>query len=100
MKGVKTMYSVKDKMPESGKRVIFGWVNSLGKRRTSIGFYAAPKSIDADDYDEPTLYEYDEEKDGYWLHEGWYEEGAEYEYFYPIDKVVTHWTDIPIWPVL
>ena len=68
------MYSVTDKMPESGKRVIFGWVNSLGKRRTSIGFYAAPKSIDADDYDEPTLYEYDEEKDGYWLHEGWYEE--------------------------
>ena len=91
--------SVADKMPESGKRVIFGWINSLGKRRTSIGFYAAHKSINADDYEEPTLYEYDEEKDGYWLQSGWYEEGADGEYFFPIENV-THWMDIPVWPKL
>lgn len=84
-------------LPESGKRVIFGW-DGYGKRRTSIGFYAAPKSINADDFDEPESYEYDEEKDCYWLQEGWYEDGAEGEYFYPVHNV-THWTELPEWPL-
>jgi len=91
------MHSITDKMPESGKRVIFGWINSNGKRRTSIGFYAAPKSINADDYEEPEAYEYDEEKDCYWLQSGWYEDGADSEYFYPVYNV-TNWEDIPVWP--
>ena len=93
------MYSVMDKLPESGKRVVFGWVNSHGFRRTSIGFYAAPKSINADDYEEPDAYKYDEEKDCYWLQEGWYEEGAEGEYFYQQNNV-THWDELPVWPLI
>jgi hypothetical protein len=86
--------NVGDNLPESGKRVIFHWTNELGNSRTSIGFYAAPKEISADDYEEPQEYEYDEEKDCYWLSSGWYEEGAEGEYFYPQHKV-THWMPLP-----
>jgi hypothetical protein len=39
------MYSVMDKLPESGKRVVFGWVNSHGFRRTSIGFMLRRKVL-------------------------------------------------------
>ncbi|MGE3550716.1 MAG: DUF551 domain-containing protein [Geobacter sp.] len=84
-------------LPESGKRVIFSWLNDCLKRRTSIGFYAAAKTIDASDYEEPSEYEYDEEKDQYTLQEGWYEEGAEAEYFYPV-LGVTHWMPLPAPP--
>lgn len=84
-------------LPESGKRVIFSWLNDCLKRRTSIGFYAAPKTIDASGYEEPAEYEYYEEKDQYTLQEGWYEEGAEAEYFYPV-LAVTHWMPLPTPP--
>ena len=87
-----------DYRPQSGKRVIFRWINELGKSRTSIGFYAAPKEISANDYEDPQEYEYDEAKDCYWLGTGWYEEGAEGEYFYP-QYGVTHWMPLPAPPV-
>lgn len=32
------------------------------------------------------------------LPEGWYEEGAESDYMYPIHGTVTGWTDLPDWP--
>ena len=93
------MYAIAEKMPDSGKRIIFGWVNALGKRRTSIGFWAAPQDISADDYESAEEYEYDEIKDCYWLASGWYEEGAEGEYFYPQESP-THWVALPEWPAV
>lgn len=90
--------SIEESLPESGKRVIFRWINDSGKSRTSIGFYAAPQSINADDYEEPQAYEYDGINDCYWLQEGWYEEGAEAEYFYR-QSGVTHWCDLPKWEI-
>lgn len=86
--------SIKEGLPESRARVIFTWQNSQIKRRTSIGFYAAHKSIDADIYEEIDDAWYDEETDRYWLPEGWYEEAAEGEYFYSISNV-THWQPLP-----
>lgn len=84
-------------LPDTGQRVIFSWLNDCLKRRTSIGFYAVAKTIDASNYEEPAEYEYDEDKDQYTLQEGWYEEGAEAEYFYPV-LGVTHWMPLPLPP--
>lgn len=88
------MIPVTERLPKSGKRVIFRWVNSHDEKRTSIGFYAAPQTISADDYEDPVEYEYDEDNDCYWINEGWYEEGADSEYYYPIHNV-THWCELP-----
>ena len=88
--------NVRDRLPASGVRVIFSWLNDYHppKRRTSTGFYASRFSIDASDFPEHEDYEYSEEKDQFFVDVGWYEEGAQGEYFYP-QVGVTHWMPLP-----
>lgn len=85
-------------MPRSGNRVIFCWLNEQERRRTSMGFYANSRDIEADwdaveDYDG-----LDEDDRGVvWLTEGWYEAPAEGGPIHQIDGV-THWMPRPMCP--
>ena len=85
-------------LPESGTRVIFSWINCQGFRRTSIGYYAGTRILDASDWwngdVDYELLDYSEEEDKEYVPEGWYEEGAEGEYCYP-QSGVTHWMPLP-----
>lgn len=89
--------SVKDRLPASEQRVIYGWLNVLGNHRTSIGFYAAEKAVCADAYDNAEDHEYDEATDSYWIASGWYEDSAEGEYFYRSTDAL-HWMPLPAAP--
>lgn len=98
------MYAIEKKMPESGERVIFGWLNANAKRRTSIGFWAAPRDISAEACYESDDYvaegcEYDEIAGIHLLPTGWYEESAGGENF-NLQQTPTHWMDLPTWPAV
>jgi hypothetical protein len=86
--------SVDDRLPESGKRVIFTWMTNYNppKRRTSIGFYAERYYIDADHWEFGA--EYDSCQDGYYAPEGWYEEAWELDDLGFVEGA-THWMPIP-----
>jgi hypothetical protein len=90
---------VDEAMPPNGRRVMFTWMNSLGKRRTSIGRYVAARTVE--EYDEETngtTNDYDEATDTYYAHAGWHEMPVESEHYYPVGDKVTHWQPIPETP--
>jgi hypothetical protein len=97
---------VNQEKPKSGKRVIFTWENSHGKRRTGMGYYADEFALQAEDTWE-NFYEMDDDFFEYrdddvnfevpYLPEGFYEELAEREYCIPQYRV-THWMKLPIDP--
>jgi hypothetical protein len=89
--------SVDDKMPESGKRVVFAWTNQLGKERTSMGQWNERWKQVANSSDEDAC-EYDEELDEYYLLEGWQEWGWEVEFSAYVEGKVTHWMPLPAAP--
>lgn len=88
--------SVKDRLPESGVRVLFYCRNELGKGRTTLGIYAARFAVESKPNND--LFDRSEQagdKDSpHFLMEGWYEEPYESEYYYPTRPDVTHWSPI------
>jgi hypothetical protein len=87
---------VDEQMPPNGRRVMFSWLNTSGKRRTSIGRYAAARSIEEYDEDnDGATNDYDEEMDKYYAHEGWHEMPVESEHYYAVSGTVTHWKALP-----
>lgn len=87
--------SVEDDLPKSGRRVIFSWVNSHGKTRTSMGFYSKKQTLDADFWEETDGADYCEETGQYFCPEGWHEEMHESEYFYYVSDKVIAWMPRP-----
>lgn len=72
-----------------------------GKPIQLIAQYVPPKTVLADDFlsdelDCENVQEYDEEKDCYWVVEGWWECSEEAEYNYQISGDVIEWRDIPL----
>jgi len=87
--------SVNDRLPDSGKRVLFSWRNLSGLARTSMGVYAAKFTIEeVGDWSEDSL-DYDESRDTYYRPEGWWEEGWEIEECASVSCAVTHWQPLP-----
>jgi len=89
--------SVQERMPESGKRVVFAWTNKLGKARTSMGQWNERWEQVANSSDEDAC-EYDQEQDEYFLLEGWQEWGWELEFSAYVEGEVTHWMPLPAAP--
>lgn len=91
--------SVNDSLPDSGKRVLFAWMNNYDppKKRVSIGFYAAKHELTVDHWEDEECADYDEEQDQYFCHEGWHEDMWEGEYFLPVVGV-SHWMPEPQHP--
>jgi len=90
---------IEKELPESGKRVIFSWINRQGFRRTSLGYYAEYLALFAEDTWDNCLeldgdaFDYKESDKHFqepYIPKGWYEEGAEGEYCYQ-QNGVTHW---------
>ena len=86
--------SVAEKMPESGQRVIFGWVNGMGKWRTSMGQWNARFTQESTDSDTEAC-EYSEEHDTYYAIEGWQEWGWELDFSAYVEGHITHWMPLP-----
>lgn len=89
--------SVDDSMPETQKMCIVAYCDYHGRERITMGWFAPAKTVDASDFSDEVDGEYDEEKDTYWLKEGWNDESQESEYHYGISGV-THWQPLPIHP--
>ena len=80
------------------RTVLIYWINELGNGRTSIGEYVPKYTVEAhdDSFNDFEWADYSEDKDEYYIPEGWYELGwcgdSGYE---PIDGEVTHWRLLP-----
>lgn len=86
-------YNASEILPPKGESVICYGINDYGKGRTMKAFYAPRYEIeDGNEYDAA---EYDEEKDEYFLKEGWYENNEHDEVNWMIDFPVTHWMTLP-----
>lgn len=92
--------SVEERMPESGEHVLVccyvKWLGGGGRNYICCAYYAAPKSISTD-YWEDCEVEYDEETDNYYLLSGWYEVIHNWEDYnsVAIEDFVTHWMPLP-----
>lgn len=86
--------SVEDRLPNARQFVLIAYTAHHGKRRTTMGWYAPAKTVEASDFAEEVEDEYDEETDTYYLKEGWLDESAESEWHYSISNV-THWMPLP-----
>jgi hypothetical protein len=87
--------SVKDKLPQSGKRVLFAWTSNRGYPLISIGFHAQKLDVEADfDIWDGAV---DCVNDVDYIPEGWYDQSAYEEICYSTFKV-THWMSLPKHP--
>lgn len=90
--------SVKDRLPESGKHVLICCeIRPSKKKYVCDGYYASKHNIATHDVDDDIAYEYDEEADEYFLHEGWYEVIRNWDEYSSIviADFVTYWMPLP-----
>ena len=92
--------SVKDALPDSGVVVLVAGKNDLGKWRRIRAIYAERFTIEQE-ADCEYIGEYNEDKDEYYLEEGWWEQiefWEEYSGCRITDGFVTHWMPLPFPP--
>jgi len=69
--------NVEDELPPAKKQVIAKLISENGKEYKTMAIYIPPRTILAEDFmmnhDDSDFYEYDEEKDNYYVFEGWWE---------------------------
>ena len=86
-----------DNLPKAGIPVLAFGKNEYDKGRTIRAFYAPRHTIqDDNDYEAA---EYCEEKDEYFLREGWYEQNECEEVNWFVTFAVTHWMPLPEHPI-
>ena len=88
--------SVEDRLPETGIPVIIYGINDYGKGRRLRAFYAPKFSIDADSYEGDA--DYSEEKNEYFIPEGWYEQNEYEDTNWYVGFKPTHWQPLPTPP--
>jgi len=89
--------SVKDRMPEHGRKVLATYTNSYGKRRFIVGCHFERWTEEAGHEDECAS-EYCEKRDEYFALEGWYEQQDNWDDYASIsvhEGEVTHWMPLP-----
>lgn len=92
--------SVEERLPEHGVNVLVFYVNSCGKKRRVVAEYIPRWSQEAS-HDDDCHSEYSEEKDEYFIIEGWYEiadNSSDYGSYWIHEGTVTHWQPIPTPP--
>lgn len=85
--------------PEHGKIVLICIVTEQLKRQIPIRAVWYDRFTEEDNYNENEATEYCEEKDAYFVREGWYEFNQCDEVNWAITDTVTHWAEIPLPPV-
>lgn len=91
--------SVKDAMPDSGKKVLATYKNSLGNDRIIVGNFVERFTEETGVDDD--WFEYSEETDEYYLPAGWYEQQDnwdEYGSIFVNEGEITHWSPLPKLP--
>lgn len=93
---------VSEHLPDTGKKVIASFTNSHGKRRTICAHYIARWTTPSDNFSDHELnHEYHEEKDEYFLCEGWYENIENWGDFSSVsvsEGDISHWMPLPPCP--
>ena len=94
--------SVKDRLPEAGSEVLVSCRIS-SRRRICIAFYVPKHTVSEDNSMFNWNYmimDYDEEKDTYFVREGWYKYGDIWDdaSAIRIGDSVTHWMPLPKLP--
>ena len=82
--------------------VLIYYKNELGKRRIVKASHCERWTVEAN-MDEDSYHEYSEEKDGYFMHEGWYEQidnWPEYSSCFVNEGIPTHWMPLPTPPAM
>ena len=95
--------SVEDRLPETLIGVLVRYTTFQGIPRTTVAQYVAPKTVLDEDFldeDAEGCSEYDEEKDCYWVVEGWWENSWESETNWKLTGTVTHWMPLPEPPTI
>ena len=85
--------------PESGKIVLIHCVTEQLKRSIPLRAVWYDRFTEEDNWNENEATEYCEEKDAYFVCEGWYEFNQCDEVNWAITDTVTHWAEIPLPPV-
>lgn len=85
--------------PEHGKIVLVCIVTEQLKRQIPLRAVWYDRFTEEDNYNENEATEYCEEKDAYFVREGWYEFNQCDEVNWEITDTVTHWAGIPLPPV-
>lgn len=88
--------SVEKEMPKTGVPVIAYGINENGKSRRLKAYFAPKFSIDADCFEGDA--DYCEEKDEYFLPEGWYEQNEYEDINWYVGLKITHWQPLPTPP--
>ena len=84
-------------LPENEQNVLWTFKNSVWKKIVIRCFYARKFQVEM--YDDPyEFWEYNEEKDEYYLPEWWYECNEYEEINYRVSDTVTHWMPLPLPP--
>ena len=90
--------SINDGYPDVGKPVFVYYTNKLGKGRTVKAFWAKKFTIeDMGDYRD-MVGDYDEERDMYYLQEGWWEMVDNWDEWSHVEidqGEPTHWMPLP-----
>lgn len=85
--------------PEHGKIVLICIVTEHLKRQIPLRAIWYDRFTEEDNYNENEATEYCEEKDAYFVREGWYEFNQCDEVNWEVSEEVTHWAKIPMPPV-
>ena len=88
---------VLERLPENEQNVIWTFKNSIWNSRVIRCFYARKYEVEM--WDDPwDFWEYNEEKDEYYLPEWWYESNEYEEINYKVSDEITHYQPLPLPP--
>ena len=82
--------------PKKGKEVILSYVDCYGHRINVLGSYVRRFDEEAVSTDDEDIMEYSDEKDEYYLKEGWYEHTTHSDYdYWLLHEKIDKWLPIP-----
>jgi len=82
--------------PEKGQEVIISYVDCYGHRINVLGSYVRRFDEEAEPADDEDIMEYSDEKDEYYLKEGWYEHTTHSDYdCWLLHEKIDKWLPIP-----
>lgn len=93
--------SVKERLPEAGAVVLAFYLTERGFVRIIRAFYAPKYTLDPGGWDDEGVDEYCEDKDAYFLAEGWWEcieNWDTYDHVKVHQGYITHWMPLPAPP--
>jgi hypothetical protein len=87
---------VKDELPPTRQKVIAYYKNSDGEHKRIRAYYIPRFEVEASALEiEYEASEFCDERDEYFVKEGWYESNEHEEINWTVDEEVTHWQHLP-----